>query len=246
VAALDDPAASPERLLAARDWLQHLGYRVSENDDGIVLRIVQDRRVPDIAKLLIRFYQDGAPVTFRHAFVRRVLDPATNAWDRDYYARMLARMPVGTFAEPTPEEVAIWSDPRLYTEAAPFLERLADTGAPGLTRMAALLREAAAIPSWPQRRPLVRELRRGLARMGRDAAPELPTVLELLDRRNSPLTNTWQESQEWYKTVVLMGLPIERVPFPSSFSPEQIARERERVREDVARYDPDKRSGYNY
>ena len=92
----------------------------------------------------------------------------------------------------------------------------------------------------------MREVRRGLARMGRDAAPELPTVLELLDRRNSPLTNVWQESQEWYKTVVLMGLPIERVPFPSSFSPEQNARERERVREDVARYDPDKRSGYDY
>jgi hypothetical protein len=30
----------------------------------------------------------------------------------------------------------------------------------------------------------------------------------------------------------LMGLPIERVPFPSSFLPEQIARERERVREE--------------
>ncbi len=40
-----------------------------------------------------------------------------------------------------------------------------------------------------------------------------------------------------------MGLPIERVPFPST---EHIARERERVREDVARYDPDKCSGYNY
>jgi hypothetical protein len=246
VAALDDPAASPERLLAARDWLQHLEYRVPERDEGLVLRIVEDRRVPDIANILNRFYHNSAPVAFRHAFVRRILDPATNAWDRDYYARMLARMPVGTFAEPTPGELDIWNDPKLYTEAAPFLERLADTGAPGLARITTLLREAAAIPSWAQRRPLVRELRRGLARMGRDAAPALSTVLEFLDRRGSPLTNVWQESQEWYKTMVLMGLPIEQVPLPNSFSPEQIARERERLREDVARYDPDKRSGYNY
>jgi hypothetical protein len=219
---------------------------VPEGDEGLVLRIVEDRRVPDIAQFLNRFYSKGAPVAFRHAFVRRILDPATNTWDRDYYARMLARMPIGTFAEPTSEEAAIWSDPKLYTEAAPFLERLADTGPPGLARITVLLREAAAIPSWPQRRPLVRELRRGLTRMGRDAAPALPTVLELFGRRGSPLTNVWQESQEWYKTLVLMGLPVEQVPFPSSFSPEQIARERERVREEVARYDPDKRSGYNY
>jgi hypothetical protein len=246
LAALDDPVADVERLLVARDWLQHLGYTVSKTDEELVLRIAEERRVRDIATVFSRFYPNGAPVAFRHAFVDRILNPATSARDRDYYARMLARMPVGTFAEPTPSERAIWNEPRLYTEAAPFLERLADTGGPGLMRMTALLQEAAAISSWPQRQALVRELRRGLARMGRDAAPALPTVLALLSRRNSPLTNVWQESEEWYKTLVLMGLPIDDVPFPKSFSPEQIARERDRLRENVARYDPDKRSGYNY
>ena len=144
VAALDDPAASPEQLLAARDWLQHLGYRVSENDEGIVLRIVQDRRVPDIGKLLFRFYQDGAPVTFRHAFVRRVLDPATNAWDRDYYARMLSRMPVGTFAEPT------------RTRARSGAIR-------GFTR-----RPGRSSSGWPTRRPRAHADNRAAARSGGD------------------------------------------------------------------------------
>ncbi|WP_028969393.1 hypothetical protein [Sphingomonas sp. URHD0057] len=246
VAALDDPNAGPERLLAARDWLKSLGFKLQPEDEQLVVRIVEDRRVPDIARLLYAFLNEEAPVAFRRGFVARIVNPATSADDRGYYARWLARMPVGTFANPTADEQKIWADRTMYTDAAPFLARLADTGQPGLERMIVLIQEAAAIDSWPKRRPLVREIRRGFARMGAPAAPALPVVLPLYKLRSSPLMNEWRERQLWQMTLVRMGLPIDQMPYPSNFTPEDIAKEQKETLEAVGKYDPDQRDGYNY
>jgi hypothetical protein len=246
IAALDNPNAGPEELLAARDWLQRLGFKLKPEDQPLAVRIVEDRRVPDVAKLLYDVINEQAPVEFRNGFAARIVDPRTSANDRGYYARWLARMPVGTFAEPTAEERAIWADPRLYSEAAPFLERLADTGEPGLHRMIVLVQEAAAIDSWRRREPLVRGLRRGFARMGRAASPALPVVLPLFAQRGSPLMNDWRERQRWQVALVRMGLPIEQLPFSDNFTPEQIARDRRETLEAAARYDPDYRYGSDY
>lgn len=155
-------------------------------------------------------------------------------------------MPVGTFANPTADEQRIWADPKLYADAAPFLERLVDTGEPGLQRMIALIQEAAAIDSWPRREPLVRALRRGFARMGRGAAPALPVVLPLFAQRGSPLMNEWRDRQRWQMTLVRMGLPIEQLPFPDSFTPDEIAKSRRETLDAVARYTPDYRYGADY
>ena len=246
IAALDDPAADAQRLLAVRDWLKHLGYTMSPEDQPLVVRIVEDHRIKDLARTLHDFLNDEGLPAFRHAFVGRIVDPATTSDDRGFYARWLARMPVGTFANPTPEERAIWADPRLFTEAAPFLERLADTGEPGLERLTLLIRQAANIPEWYQRRGIVREIRRGFARMGRAAGPALPTVLPLFTQRPSPLMQVVQEREEWNKTLLLMGLPIDQLPYPPNYTPEQVAKDRERALRDARTYDPDKRSGYDY
>jgi hypothetical protein len=246
VAALDDPNANAEQLLAAQDWLKQLGYNLSPDDEPLVVRIVEDRRVPLEASLLQAFLKDQPSVVFRHGFASRIVDPQTSAENRGYYARWLARMPVGTFSEPTAEERQIWTDPKLYTDASPFLERLADTGRPGLQRMIVLIQEAAAVPSWPKRRPLVRELRRGFARMGPDAAPALSIVLPLFAERGSPLMNEWRERKLWQMTLVRMGLPIGQMPFPPNFTAEEIAKERQETLEAARTYDPDKRDGYNY
>jgi hypothetical protein len=246
VAVLDKPGATPDQLLAARDWLKSLGYKMSDDNQALVVRIVEDRRVPDIARLLYSFLNEEAPVAFRKGFAERIVDPRTSADDRGYYARWLARMPVGTFASPTPDEQRIWAEPGLYTDASPFLARLADTGEPGLQRMIALIQEAAAIDSWPKRRPLVREIRRGFARMGAAASPALAVVLPLYEQRSSPLMNEWRERQLWQMTLVRMGLPIDQMPYPDNFTPEERAKERTETLEAVRKYDPDQRDGYNY
>jgi hypothetical protein len=247
VAALDDPNATPQDLLAARDWLQGIGFRLQPDDQPLAVRIAEDRRVQDVAKLFYRFLNERAPVEFRDGFASRIVDPRTSSDDRGYYARWLARMPVGTFANPTSAERQIWADPRLYMDdGSPFLARLADIGQPGLQRMIVLIQEAAAIDSWPKRRPLVRELRRGFARMGRDASPALPVVLPLFEQRSSPLVNEWRERQLWQMTLVRMGLPIDRMPFSDNFTPEQIVKEKQETLKAVADYDPDKIDVYNY
>lgn len=245
-AALDNPAATPASLLAARDWLKLLGYNLSAEDQPLAVRMADDRRVPDVARLFYQVLNEEAPVEFRRGFAARIVDPRTSADDRGHYARWLARMPVGTFANPTADERAIWADPRLYTDASPFLARLADIGEPGLRRMMVLIQEAAAIDSWPKRRPLVREVRRGFARMGTAAKPALAVVLPLYRLRPSPLMNEWRERQLWQMTLVRMGLPIDQMPYPDSFRPEQIAKEQKETLEAVRRYDPDARDGYNY
>ncbi len=112
--------------------------------------------------------------------------------------------------------------------------------------MIAVLRETIKIDAWWQRRLLVREIRRGFARMGRGARPALPVVLPLITHDSSLLMSTWQERQEWDKTLVLMGLPPEQLPMPSNFTPEQVAQERREAAKAAAAYDPDKRSGYDY
>jgi hypothetical protein len=241
VAALDDPNATPEQLLAARDWLAQLGFRIPEGDEPLVQRIAGDLRVPNIGALLRPRVGNNPPASFRQAFVSRVLDPATSAEDRRYYAYALAGMPVGTFASPTPDEQAIWNDPPRFADAAPFLERLADTRESGLQRLVALLRYAAAIDSWPKRERLILAVRRGFQRTGRSAAPALPVVLPLMSERPSPLMNDWRDRQEWNKTLILMGLPPERLPFPDSIAPQQAARDRQEAVDAAKRYDPDKR-----
>ena len=155
-------------------------------------------------------------------------------------------MPVGTFASPTPDEQRIWADQDLYQDTAPFLERLADTGPVGLQRMTVLIQEFARIDSWPKRRPLIRAVRRGFARMGPASAPALPVVLPLFAERGSPLMNEWRERQLWQMTLVRMGLPVDRMPFPDSFSPDEIAKSRRETLDEVARYDPDYRDVYSY
>jgi len=246
VAALDDPNAGPEQLLAARDWLKQLGYNLLPEDQVLVARIIEDQRAPVTGPLLNQFLKVQAPVEFRRGFVARIVNPQTTADDRGYYARWLAAMPVGTFANPTADEQRIWADPKLYTDAAPFLQRLADTGEPGLQRMMVLIQQAAAIDSWPKRQPLVRELRRGFARMGRAASPALPVVLPLFAQRSSPLMNEWRERKLWQMTLVRMDLPIERMPFPDSFTPEQVAKDKQETLKAAADYDPDEHDVYNY
>lgn len=246
-AALGDPVAEQADLTVTRDWLARRTGKPSEGDESLLLRIAEDLRVRDIAGLLQTALPKAPPPAFRHGFARRILDPATSEADVRIYATMLARMPVGTFAKPTAEERAIWAAPHLRNTASPFLERMADQGAAALPTMVALLREAAAESSRTVRSDQIREIRRGFARMGKEAAPAIPAVLELFDRRSSPLMNVIQERSEWEKTLVLMGLPLDDMPYPKTFGPEQIEGRRADILRAVERYDPDSvRDGYNY
>ena len=60
------------------------------------------------------------------------------------------------------------------------------------------------------------------------------------------VVHEWRERQLWQMTLVRMGLPIDQMPYPDNFTPEERAKERTETLEAVRKYDPDQRDGYNY
>ena len=247
VAALDTPEGNPPDLALAGPWMDTLGYRITSAEDAdLFRRIIADLRIRDVGKAMRNIHSKRAPAEYRPLLVARILAPETSPGDRHIFAFLLAKMPAGTFAGMTGAEHHVVDDPALRHDAAPFVERLADAGRPGLESLLAVLRAAVAERDWRRQRPVVRGVRRGLARLGPDAAEGLPLVRELFERRSSPIMQLSQEATEWRIAMVRMGLPVSQIPYPAGWNEQQVAREQEAVRSRIARFDPDWESGYSY
>ncbi|MCB9384144.1 MAG: hypothetical protein H6509_05985 [Bryobacterales bacterium] len=237
--ALAGPAPTPAQLELGREWLTRREGRQSPEDEALIVRIAETPGIGDLVPLLSRLYPNRAPASFRRGFVARILAPSASDEDRNYYARMLASMPAGTFAAPTPQEVAIWQDPELQRQAAPFLARLADQGPDGLKPLIAVLRETVEIKAWPERRLLAIEICRGLTRMGPDAAPAIDYVRELVRQRPSPVLQSSKDGFAWRVALVRMGLPPEELPFSANLDRAETARQTARILKAAEEYDPD-------
>ena len=247
VAALDDPAASAARLGLSKGWMDSLPYRPAPEDLAMVNRIIADQRVTAIDKQVRRFYPKSATSELRAPLVARILNPATTPDERSSYGFLLAKLPEGTFALPTPDEAKILADPILRRQAAPLIERLADQGQPGLTQLMLILEsEIAADRQWADQSPVIRAVRRGLARLGLAAASALPRIEELFARPRNPLANLSQEGDEWRIAMARMGKPVDDLPFNSRQNPELLERDKDQVRKRLATFDPAWESGYSY
>jgi hypothetical protein len=135
-------------------------------------------------------------------------------------------MPPGTFAMPTPDELALLHDQPLRLNAPGLVQRLADQGKAGVPELVRILQEDVRVEPWSTRKDVLAAVRRALIRLGPDAAGALPAVIELFDQPNTPLANNEDEMDRWRVAMVRMGRPIEDVPFPPTFTVEQIARGR--------------------
>jgi hypothetical protein len=111
-----------------------------------------------------------------------------------------------------------------------LVARLADQGPAAVPRLIQLLTDSVGVEPWSKRQWIIEDIRRALARLGRDAAPALPTVERLFDRPGSPLTNSSDGANDWRVAMVRMGKPVETLTFPRNASPESIARDREQIR----------------
>jgi hypothetical protein len=80
-----------------------------------------------------------------------------------------------------------------------------------------------------------------LIRLGPDAAGALPAIIELFDQPSTPLADNPDEMDRWRVAMVRIGRPIEQVPFPPTFTVEQIAQGRSDIMQTVKRipYRPD-------
>jgi hypothetical protein len=224
-AAVTQPGAPADLSLAA-PWLATLDWRtVTDDDVALAGKLIADARVTDLRPLLKKIGKRVRP-ELRGAIVARLLDPATPPKLRHDLDHLVRWMPRGTFAVPTPDELALLRNRSLRVKAPYLVEHsLADQGQAGVAELVRILQEDVNEP-WYRRQYIVAALCRTLIRLGPDAAGALPAVIELFDVPHTALANDWTLVNRWRVAMVRMGRPIEQVPFPPQFTTGEIAQER--------------------
>ncbi len=237
-AALDTPG-EPAGLALAKPWIDSLGFdQVFPGDAALFRKIIGDLRIHDIAQAVIEHRRLMESCDCREVLVARVVAPETSAGDRVRLVDALVRLPPGTFAAMTDNERRIINDPALRQDAPAFIERLADAGKPALGTLMPLLRAAAQDPDLARQAPVVRAVRKGLARMGTQAADALPELRDVFKSNTPPAMQAPIEAFWWRVTMVRMGLPISDLTYPAWWSQQLKDIEQRRVIAAVADYQP--------
>jgi hypothetical protein len=239
-AALMQPGAAAD-LSLVNPWLATINWQSMKDGDSELLgKLLADARVIDLPRLY-EGADRSARAEYRRAIVARLLNPATLPRLRRRLDTLVRFMPPGTFAVPTPDELALLRDQPLRLNAPGLVERLADQGKAGVPELVRILQEDVRVEPWAERKHILGAVRRALIRLGPDAASALPVVIELFDQPNTPLASLSHEMAAWGAAMVRMGRPIEDVPFPPRFTVEQIAQGRSAIMSSVERAlnDPD-------
>ncbi|WP_145290077.1 hypothetical protein [Pirellulimonas nuda] len=237
--AMDDPDATPVRIDMARRYLGLFLFDANERDHLLIAQIVSDHRVRDLEEQLTNVYSERhTPVTMRDAFAKRIVMDHSSPSLRRWLAERLASLPVGAFAEPTATHLAIWETPAIYTEAAPFIARVADLGpARAVPVLEAALETALRVPSWSGRRRLVEGVRSGFARLGPGGAPAAAWIQELFLRRPSPILNNAGDADDWRFALARMGVAIDDLPFFPNQSEHDADQIRRRIADRLRRHE---------
>jgi hypothetical protein len=232
-AALADPQSNAARLEMARRWLSLFQFDAEAADLPLIAKVVADERVHDVAPLLPQLMRkEQSPALLREPYGKRILMAHSTEKDRMLLAEHLAAMPAGTFAQPNAADLAIWSDPELRRQAAPFVARIADMGdSRAAPLLLGALEAATAIQPWNKRRPLMEGIRNGFVELGEQGAVAIPRVRELFLQRPSPLMHNAGDADAWRMALLRMGLALDDLPF----FPNQDARMQERIKRDVQR-----------
>jgi hypothetical protein len=223
-AAPADGAVMVAAWLSTLDW-QHL----SDRDIDVLAKLIADSRTRGLERLYDGYAKHVSP-RLRRPIAVRLLEPSTDDRLRGNLNTLVRNMPPGTYAELLPEEKALLADRTLRLRSSALVARLSDQGPRVVPLLLDLLNEDVRVESWAKRRSILDDIRRAFSRLGRDAAPALPTVERLFELRHSPLTNTSNDADAWRVAMVRMGKPVDTLPFPAHQRPEIVARDRERIR----------------
>ncbi len=227
-AALMQPGA-PADLALAGPWLATINWpSISDGDLELLGKLIADTRVKDLPDLY-GGYTNLVRAELRGPVVARLINPATVPQLRQRLNTLVQFMPPGTFAVPTPDEVALRNNPLLRSEAPALVQRLADQGKEAVPELARILQEEMQVEPWPTRQGVLTAVSRAFVRLGPDAASALPLVIELFDELNSPLAVGSGAADGWRAAMVSMGRPIDEVPFPPNFTAAQIASSRAEI-----------------
>jgi hypothetical protein len=235
-AVLDNPEATETELQIAPLWLTQFRYNADADQLDTILRILNDDRIPDPADFLREALRSRTDLTpLRTGLVRR-FQTATRPKSRDWYATALVGLADGTFANPTADERAIWSQALAVNEAAPFLERMADLGPAAVPELLAILDESLPRP-WHARWRTLAGIRAAFQRLGPDAAPAAARIRTLIEDSPHSLLNSYGDRVDWLVTLRLMGVDTRDLPLGIKDLPEdKLAAEVRRIEQQVQRY----------
>ncbi len=239
--AIEDPSAKAVRLDLARRYLGLFHFNAKEKDHALIAQIVSDKRVRGLEEELINVYsKNNTPLTIRDAFAKRIMMNHSSPRLRYWLAERLASLPKGTFAEPTAAHLAIWENPAIYAEAAPFIARVADLGPNrAVPVLEAALETAIRLPSWSERRSLITSIRSGLVRLGPGGAASSARIIELFLQRPSPILANAGDADDWRVALARMGVAIDDLPFFPNQSASSIERIQRRIAQRLQRQEQD-------
>ncbi|MCA9052537.1 MAG: hypothetical protein KDA75_01815 [Planctomycetaceae bacterium] len=233
---LDDPQASDAELLVARLWLAQFQYNADDAAVPTIAKILLDPRVPDPSDLLRQALHARTDLSLLRSGLARRFLTTTEPKSRNWYISTLVELPPGTFAEPTVDEIEIWSQAQSDAAAAPFVERMADRGPEVVPELLALL-DASLPQPWHARWRILDGIREALTRLGPEAAMAAPRIQALIEESPRSLLNSYSDRKEWLVALHLMGVGADDLPYGAgSRDPAQIASEFKRVEQGVQRY----------
>jgi hypothetical protein len=235
--AMEDPHASPARLELARRWLSIFFFDATPHDLPVIASVIGDERVKDIAAPLANVFPKGrAPVEMKTVMARRITFDHATENERLDLSRLLASMPGGTFANPYPEHLAVWTRPELFEQAGPFLSRVADMGAArAIPILDKALDHAITKVSGNERREMIGGIRDAYASLGPDAKTESEKISRLILQRPSPLAANFKDVTAWRVALAQMGVAIDDLPFFPNSTSQQIAEIKKQIRDRLQR-----------
>ncbi len=192
--------------------LHRLG--VEDSDRRLVSALIADRRMTRFRGIweAVRVFGDRS-AELRDAMVDRLAHPGP-ADDKDVWQFMnvIEQLPPGTFATPTPAELALLADPAARQRAPGLIARQADRGTAATPLLAdiaesharswAVTRAGGKVRSDDRNLAVLDATRVAICRIGPDAAPILPRLMALYD------TGALPRADLWVLTLARLGQPI--------------------------------------
>lgn len=243
--------AAGNRALAGDDpdlglvdlWLPTIDWqrRIPARQLSVLGRVIADERMPLPQKLYDGYESRVAP-ELRGALGSRILMASTPAQMRTRLAKLLSKMPEGTFATLSSDEKAILGSAELRPEVYPMIVRMADQGKAALPGLLDILRKDSLEPT-SRRIWVMRAVSLAFATLGSEADAAIPEVDALVNAARSPLLHDYGDRKRWYLALARMGKPIDEFPWNNDKA-EAVARNRAELRRRVERFDP--KEAWNY
>ncbi|MEO8375408.1 MAG: hypothetical protein ABI471_09290 [Sphingomonas bacterium] len=238
-AMVDDPAVTT----ADTGWSAAEGYfaqlrktGIDEADRRLLPALIRDPRMTRFQGIwdAVRAHGDQGTI-LREAMVERLArppaDPEAEA-DREArrtIGRVIASLPPGTFASPSPAELSILGDPTVRSRAPGLVARQSDRGATAVPLLLDIIEYHSR--AWMEsrndrsRRPepgdnrdavMVDAARVAFCRLGLVAASALPRLIALDRERQA--SNILSGDREWTTTLARLGQPVESFAKPENLS----------------------------